>query len=237
MTHTKATQRIDYSKYEVEELAETISDAIFFPLYIGKVFGTVLLVFLIGLTAFTLWFIPNSFLSVVFWVFVFLVSLPSVVLFSVIRLFSTIQEDMESVYEITLQTAINAYKDSGILKQQRQDNAPIKTTFTDVFRGVALFVIKPVLCSVLQKRIKFFSYPFIVVINLIFKRLVVKSTKNKTDLEQLVAEDSDSSNNEPKNYKLSQATFSVIKFPFRLALIIYGFVNFCLAYLFYQLFS
>ena len=44
MAEATKNNRIDYSKYEVDEVAETISDAIFFPLYIGKVLGLTVLI-------------------------------------------------------------------------------------------------------------------------------------------------------------------------------------------------
>lgn len=228
--------RIDYSKYQVDELAATISDAVFFPLYIGKVFGLVLLVFICALTIFSSLFISSTFLSIVFWVITFVVSLPSVILFSVIRLFSTIQSDIEKVYKITLQTAKHVYKDSGVIKTQRKEKTPIKHTFSDVFKGVGLFVIKPVLCKVLERRIKFFSYPFIIIINLIFKKIIIKKTATSQGLQQLESY-AVSDEEITKNYKLSSTTFKVFKFPFRLVLILYGFVNFCLVYMLYVLFS
>ncbi|GAB5565155.1 MAG: hypothetical protein Wins2KO_22180 [Winogradskyella sp.] len=228
--------RIDYSKYEVDELAETISDAIFFPLYIGKVLGTVLLVFLVFLSLFAHFFIQNTFLAFIFWIITLVLSLPSVVLFSVIRLFSTIQSDIEKVYEITLKTAKDAYNDGGLLKAQRQGDVPLQTTFADVFKGVALFVVRPLLCRVLEKRIKFFSYPFVFVINSIFKKFITKQSKAISEEDALNVR-TQSDEVESKNYKFSGTTFKVFKFPFRLALVIYGFINFCLVYFFYWVFS
>lgn len=39
-------------------------------------------------------------------------------------------------------------------------------------KGVSLFVVKPVLFRTLQKRIGFFSYPIIPVINVMFKKRI-----------------------------------------------------------------
>ncbi|APY08424.1 hypothetical protein BWZ20_08995 [Winogradskyella sp. J14-2] len=230
------TERIDYSKYQVDELAETISDAILFPLYIGKVFGLVLLVFLVMLTMVAYMHFQNTFFGILFWFLAFIISLPTVIIFSVIRLFSTIQSDIEKVYEITLQTTKNIYKDTGLLRTQRQNDVTLKTTFSDVFKGVALFVIKPALNKVIGKRVKFFAFPFVFIIDTIFKKYVLK--KVKTLPKQAIFE---SSSNEElvANYKynFSDKTFKIIKFPFRFILIIYGFFNLALVYLFYLLLS
>lgn len=231
--------RIDYSKYEVDEISETIADALFFPIYIGKVLGTNLIIFWISLTLFCLFFIDNSFLSFVFWLLAFIMSIPSILLFSIIRLFSTIKDDIDNVFRITLETSKHVYEDAGLIKQQREENIPLKSTFSDVFKGVALYVIRPSLNKVLQKRIKYFAWPLTFLIDIIFKKTVIKSNP-EVALDQedhiVLQENTTLDTINRGGEKTTSVTFSVVKFPFRLALIIYGFINFTLVYLLYVLF-
>jgi len=96
---------IDYSKYQVDEVTETISDALFFPVYIGRVLVLNLVVFWILLSLFCIFFIDNTFLSFLYWFLAFIISIPSIILFSIVRLFSTIKSDIDKVFKITLETS------------------------------------------------------------------------------------------------------------------------------------
>lgn len=233
--------RIDYSKYQVDEVSETIADAVFFPLYIGKVLGTNLIAFWVLLTLICCCFIDNTFLSVLYWLLAFIISIPSILLFSVIRLFSTINDDIDKVLKITLETSKHVYEDAGLIKQQREEQLPIKTTFSDVFKGVSIYVIAPSLKKVLKKRIKFFAWPFSFLIDLIFKKMVVKSSANmevELDAENhiVLKENSALDKINKGGEKTTSVAFKVVKFPFRLALVVYGLLNFTILYLLYLLF-
>lgn len=166
--------RIDYSKYQVDEVTETIANAIFFPVYISKVLVTNLVVLWLLLTVICVFFIDNTFLSIVYWFLAFIISIPSLLLFSIVRLFSTIKNDIDKVFKITLETSKHVYKDAGLIKQQRQENLPLKAMFSDVFKGVAMYVIRPSLKKVLKKRISFFALPLTFLIDLIFKKTIIK---------------------------------------------------------------
>lgn len=233
--------RVDYSKYQVDEVSETIADAVFFPLYIGKVLGTNLLIFWALLTLFCIFFIDNTFFSVLFWVLTFVISVPSILLFSIIRLFSTIKNDIDNVFKITLETTKHVYEDAGLLKQQRKEDLPLKATFSDVFKGVAMYVIRPSLKKVLEKRIKYFAWPLTFLIDIIFKKTVINGAPEigvELDNEDhIVLKDNTTLSKINKgSEKTTSVAFTVVKFPFRLALIIYGLVNYVLVYLLYLLF-
>ena len=233
--------RVDYSKYQVDEVSETIADALFFPLYIGKVLGTNLIIFWALLTLFCIFFLDNIFLGVLFWIITFIVSIPSILLFSIIRLFSTIKNDIDNVFKITLETTKHVYEDAGLLKQQREADLPLKATFSDVFKGVAMYVIRPSLKKVLEKRIKLFAWPLTFLIDIIFKKTVINSSSEigvELDNEDhIVLEENTTLDKINKGgEKTTSVTFSVVKFPFRLALVIYGLLNYTLVYLLYLLF-
>lgn len=237
---TNKNLRINYSKYQVDEITETIADAIFFPIYIGKVLGTNLIAFWLLLTFFCYFFIDNIFLSTLYWLLTFILSIPSILLFSIIRLFSTIKNDIDKVFKITLETSKHVYEDAGLIKQQRDENLSLKTTFSDVFKGVAMYVIRPSLKKVLEKRIKFFAWPLTFLIDLIFKRVVIKpSLELDIDVDNedhiVLKENTKLGKINKNSVKTTSMAFAVIKFPFRLAFIIYGFVNFILIYLLYLL--
>lgn len=53
--------RVDYSKYQVDEVSETIADALFFPLYIVKVLGANLIIFWTLLTFFCFFLLRTRF--------------------------------------------------------------------------------------------------------------------------------------------------------------------------------
>ena len=112
MTKIIKSNRIDYSKYEVDEVAETISDAIFFPLYIGKVLG--LTVLIASVLLFIYAYFQNEYILLVILLFLlfFIVSLPSIILISAIRLINTIRDDLNKVITITTETAIHVYNDT-----------------------------------------------------------------------------------------------------------------------------
>jgi len=233
--------RVDYSKYQVDEVSETIADALFFPLYIGKVLGINLVIFWALLTFFCIFFIDSTFLSVLFWIITFIVSIPSILLFSIIRLFSTIKNDIDNIFKITLETTKHVYEDAGLLKQQRKADLPLKATFSDVFRGVAMYIIRPSLKKVLEKRIKYFAWPLTFLIDIIFKKTVINSsTEIGVELDNedhIVLEENTTLDKINKGgEKTTSVTFSVVKFPFRLALVIYGLLNYTLVYLLYLLF-
>lgn len=229
MSETTKSNRIDYSKYEVDEVAETISDAIFFPLYIGKVLG--LTVLIASVLLFVYAYFQNEYILLVILLFLlcFIVSLPSIILISAIRLINTIRDDLNKVILIAAETAVHAYNDTRQLGTQRSEGEPISTSFKDVFRGVALFVIKPTLKKVLEKRIKFFAFPFLFVVDKIFSRLVkVKELEIEKALESEEIGDEEllDGNKIMKGIsKTTSITSSVLKTPFIIALVIYGFVN------------
>lgn len=229
MTKEVKSNRIDYSKYEVDEVAETISDAIFFPLYIGKVLG--LTVLIASVLLFVYAYFQNEYILLVILLFLlfFVVSLPSIILISAIRLINTIRDDLNKVILITTETAIHAYNDTRQLGTQRSEGEPISTSFKDVFRGVALFVIKPTLKKVLEKRIKFFAFPFVFVIDKVFTKLIkVKELEIEKALENEEIEEGQplDGNKIMKGIsKTTSITSSVLKTPFIIALVIYGFVN------------
>lgn len=229
MTKEIKSNRIDYSKYEVDEVAETISDAIFFPLYIGKVLG--LTVLIASVLLFVYAYFQNEYILLVILLFLlfFVVSLPSIILISAIRLINTIRDDLNKVILITTETAIHAYNDTRQLGVQRSEGEPISTSFKDVFRGVALFVIKPTLKKVLEKRIKFFAFPFLFIVDKVFTKLIkVKELEIEKALENEEIEEGQplDGNKIMKGIsKTTSITSSVLKTPFIIALLIYGFVN------------
>lgn len=224
--------RIDYSKYEVDELVETISDAIFFPLYIGKVAAVVVLVAFSILLLLMFQGTANWFTAFLFMVLGFAVTLPSVVLFTVIRLFSTIKADLKKVYAITIETAEHVYSDTNKLKEQRTQKIAAKHTFSDVFKGVALYVIRPTLKRVLKSRIKFFAPPFVWLVDIIFKKTVIKNppkleelAESELGLDVIGKTDSQEQVKKGLGVKIVDAAFITLKFPFRLALVLYGIFN------------
>ena len=232
--------RIDYSKYQVDEVTGTIADAMLFPLYVGKVFAKVVLLFMLVLGVFTFFYVEHAVLGILFFLLAFAVSVPSLALFSVIRLFTTIRDDIDKIFEITLDTAKYVYNDTKALREQHQNDVPLKSSFTDVFRGVALYVIRPSLKRVIAKRIRFFSPPFVWIIDTMFKVVVVKKqpefmveVDDNEEVQVQVEGKSVQDKIENGQQKVTYYTFGVLKFPFRLALIIYGMLNSFLVWLFY----
>ena len=225
--------RIDYSKYQVDDVVETIADAIMFPFYIGKVMGTVVIIALtliIGLAYFNT---IHWSLGILFTLITFAVSLPSIILTSIIRLINTICEDINKVVEISIETTKHVYNDSGLIKEQRQNGVPLKSSFTDVFRGVSLYVIRPSLQRVLSKRLGPLSFIFTFIIDRLFKYIVIKK---QPVFEVEFEQDEQGGHLEVETKSLDQKIVSgsqkvttisgkVIKFPFYLALTIYGFIN------------
>lgn len=95
--------------------------------------------------------------------------------------------------------------------------------------------------KILQKRIKFFAWPLTFLIDLIFKKTVIKSPPViEVDLDSedniILKENTKLDKINKGGTKTTSVAFTVVKFPFRLALIIYGLVNFTLNYLLYLLF-
>ncbi|GGG14832.1 hypothetical protein GCM10011344_14310 [Dokdonia pacifica] len=221
--------RIDYSKYEVDEVAETISDAIFFPLYIGRILG--LTVLIASVILFVYAYFQNEYILLVILLFLllFVVSLPTIILISAIRLINRIRDDLNKVILITTETAIHVYNDTRQLGTQRSEGVSVSTSFKDVFRGVALFVIKPSLKKVLEKRIKFFALPFTFITDLVFSRLVkVKAT----EIEAVIAQEDIEEGAAIEEHKIMKGiskttsiTSSVLKTPFVIALVLYGIIN------------
>lgn len=221
--------RIDYSKYEVDEVAETISDAIFFPLYIGRIVG--LTVLIASVVLFVYAYFQNEYILLVILLFLlfFVVSLPTIVLVSAIRLINRIRDDLNKVILITTETAIHVYNDTRQLGTQQSEGIPVSTSFKDVFRGVALFVIKPSLKKVLEKRIKFFALPFTFITDLVFSRLIkVKAS----EIEEVIEQEDIQEGTTLEEHKImkgisktTSVTSSVLKTPFVIALVLYGIVN------------
>jgi len=225
--------RIDYSKYQVDDVVETIADAIMFPFYIGKVMSTVVItamVLLIGLAYFNT---IHWSLGILFTLITFIVSLPSIILVSIIRLINTICEDINKVVSIAIETTKHVYNDSGLIKEQRQNGIPLKSSFSDVFRGVSLYIIRPSLQRVLSKRLGRLSFVFTFIIDRLFKYIVIKKQPVfNVNIEQ----DNSGGHIEIETPSLDQKMISgsqkvttisgkVIKFPFYCGLAIYGILN------------
>lgn len=225
--------RIDYSKYQVDEVVETIADALMFPLYIGKVMSSVVItaiVLLIGLAYFNT---IHWSLGALFTLITFVVSLPSIILISIIRLINTICEDINKVIEISIETTKHIYNDTGLIKEQRQNGIPIKSSFSDVFRGVSLYVIRPSLQRVLSKRLGRLSFVFTFIIDRLFKYIVIKKQPVfNVNIEQdgtgeLIEVETKSLDQKiiSGSNKVTTISGKVIKFPFYFGLTVYGIIN------------
>lgn len=235
--------RIDFSKYQIDEVAETIADAIIFPLYAGRVVLNVILLSIIGLLLLTQQ-VSNYFITgFFFFTLSFAISLPSIVLLSTIRLIDTIKEDFIRIIEICVETSKHVYEDSILLKEQRANNVPLSATFKDVFRGVSLYVIRPALKKVLRKRIKYLAAPFVFLIDQLFKFIVIRRQPYFQVLDKSDAQD------EPEDGRVAldnrikllggnftSITSGVIKAPLYIVLVIYGTVNSFLVWLFSLIF-
>ena len=230
---TSKNVRIDYSKYQVDDVVETIADAIMFPFYIGKVFGTVVIIALALIIGVAYLNTIHWSLAILFTLLTFALSLPSIVLVSVIRLINTICDDINKVIEISIETTKHVYNDSGLIKEQRQSGVPLKSSFSDVFRGVSLYVIRPSLQRVLSKRLGPLAFIFTFIIDRLFKYVVIKK---QPAFEVEFEQDEDRGHIEVETKSLDQKVLNgskkvttisgkVIKFPFYIALVIYGIVN------------
>lgn len=231
--------RVDYAKYEVEEIAETIADAIFFPMYIGKVALMVVVFFLILIGVLT-YFATSFFLwTILFFILSFVVTVPTIVLVSAVRLLNTINGDINKVFNICVDTTKYVYEDSKLLYQQKELGLSRAATFKDLFRGVALYVIRPSLKKALEKKIKFMAWPFIFLVDQIFKFVVVKKQPEfniEEENESLmtlgdkeVAVQSKIING---TSKVTGVTFGIVKFPLYVCLFVYGGINIFLVWLF-----
>ncbi len=225
--------RIDYSKYQVDEVVDTIADAILFPLYIGKVVGVTLLVGLVLIGCLSSINTSHWLLAILFFLLMFIISFPSIVIISIIRLIKTIISDINNVLTISIETTKHVYEDSGLLREQNKSGVELKSSFMDVFRGVALYVIRPSLKRVLEKRLGKLSFIFTFIIDRLFKYIIIKK---QPPLEVSVINDSTGSHIEvqPKTLdekiihgtnKVTSISGKIIKFPFYLALFIYGSIN------------
>ncbi|MCV6629130.1 MAG: hypothetical protein OIF50_04645 [Flavobacteriaceae bacterium] len=238
MANTEQTNiRINYSKYEVDELSETIADAIFFPLYIGKVLLQNSLL-LAGILIVLACYVSQGIWGASLYYFLcYTVSIPSLLLFSVIRLFTTIRNDLNKVFDIAIDTTKFVYDDSKKLRQQRKAKVPLKQSFTDVFKGVSLFVIRPSLKRVLHKRLRIFAYPLSWIIDGIFRFVFLRKTPefhvqtDNNDKIEVYLDKMDHKISSKSNW-ISNATFGLLKFPFRLVLFFYACCNFFLIYVF-----
>lgn len=231
--NTSKNIRIDYSKYQIDEVVETIADAIFFPLYIGKVAFTVVitgLFIIIGLAYFNT---THWTLTFLFTLLTFIITSPSLVLISIIRLINTIVSDINNVIAISIETTKHVYEDSGLIKEQRASGLPLKSSFTDVFRGVSLYVIRPSLKKVLSKRLGKLAFIFTFIIDKLFKYIVVKKqpqfeieiTEDNTGKHIAVNTKTLDNKIISGSEKATSVSGKVIKFPFYLALGVYGSVN------------
>lgn len=233
--------RVDYSKYQVDEVVETISDAIFFPLYIGRVLVSVILVFLVFLVFTGYFSTTNPILFFLFFILSFIISAPSIILTSCIRLINTIKSDINKVYQISIDTTKYIYNDSKLLYEQRKEGIPLSSTFNDVFKGVAMYVIRPSLKKALEKKIKFMAFPFIFIIDQIFKLVIIRK---KNDFE-VTENESYTSNDKviPLDIKVKQngskitdITLGITTIPFYIVLVIYGLFNLFVVWLFSLIF-
>jgi hypothetical protein len=239
----KRNIRIDYSKYEVDEVAETIADAILFPIYIGRVLISVMLFFLI-LIGVLAYLVTNHFiLGFFFYLFSFLITLPSILLISGVRLLNTIKDDINKVFKICIDTTEYIYNDSQMLLEQRKSGLPISTTFKDIFRGVAIYVIRPSLKKVLKKRIKFMASPFVFLVDQLFKILVINKQPEfniiEDQSEHIKIEQSSGSINAKirgGGSKVTNVTLGAVSVPVYIALFIYGSVNLLIVWLLSLLF-
>ncbi len=235
--------RIDYSKYEVDEVVEKIADAIFFPLYIGRVVLGVVVVFSILLGIFCSYTTTYTIFALLLFVISFAISIPSLILVSAIRLVNTIRNDMNRIIEITVETTTHVYNDSKLLSQQRNKGVPLKSSFNDVFRGVSLYVIRPSLKRVLSRKIKFLAFPFTFLVDRIFNYVMIKKQPTfdvHVDTEGKVVVDAPKKSIGGKikkgGSKFTSISTGIIKAPIYLLLFVYGTINLILVLLLSWLF-
>lgn len=231
--------RIDYSKYEADEIVATVSDALLFPIYIGRVAIIVFIAFIIGFILLANTYALNIVTGIVFFLLSFIISLPSMVLVTVIRLIRTVRDDLTKVFNISVETTRHVYEDSILLIEQRKQNLPFSSTFKDVFKGVILYVILPSIAKVMTRKLKFFAPPFVFVINGIFKIFLLKKPPDFSNEEEV---DNEGGGGEVKKQsidmkikrmtqKVTFVSFRVITLPIYFCLIIYGAINFLLVWL------
>lgn len=225
--------RVDYSKYEVEEIADIISDAIIFPIYIGKVAIKVVFFFILVGVLLSYFFTGNFFFGFLFFLISFVLSIPSMVLISCISLTNTIKNDLNTIIKICFDTSKHVYNDSKLVYNQRELGVPLKSTFNDVFRGVAIYVIRPSLKKVLLRRIKFLALPFTFIIDQIFRLVfiskkikVVENKKGYSEQLKTSAEIIDEIDNfKYEDFKMVSVPIKIINFPLFIILFIYGSIN------------
>lgn len=231
--------RIDYSKYQIDEVVETIADAIFFPLYIGKVAFSVVITGLLLIIGLAYFITSHWTLTILFALLTFIITSPSLILISIIRIINTIVSDINNVVSISIETTKHVYEDSGLIKQQRASNIPLKSSFSDVFRGVSLYVIRPSLKKVVSKKLGRLAFVFTFIIDKLFKYIIVKKqpqfdveiTEDKTGKHLEINTTSLDSKLISGTEKTMSISGKVIKFPFYLALSIYGVINLILIWL------
>lgn len=236
--------RIDYSKYNIDEVVGTIADAIVFPFYIGKValkvvLGGIFAIFILGFLSTNHWV-----LTLLFSLLTVIISSPSLVLISFIVLINTIVSDIHKVIQITIETTKHVYEDSGLLKEQRTSGLPLKSSFTDVFRGVSLYIVRPSLQRVLSKKLGKFAFPITFMIDKLFKYIIIKKQpqfevemiEDKTGDHIEVSQKSLDNKLIKGSEKATSISGNVIKFPFYLALFIYGSINFILIWILLYIF-
>ncbi len=236
--NTEKNLRIDYSKYQVDEVVETISDAILFPFYIGKVALTVVVVFAIAIGFLSAYVTDNVWFALLFFLLTYIISLPSIVLVSAVRLIHTINNDVNKVMEICVDTTNYVYKDLLLLREQNKEGLPATTSFKDVFRGVSFYVIRPSLNRVLTSKIKFMAPPFVFLMDQIFRFVVMRKQPEYTipDPKTLPTQSTEKASLDIKikqgSSKATSTTVKIITAPLYFLLFVYGIVNFLLAWLF-----
>ncbi len=238
----KKNIRIDYAKYEVEEIAEIIADAILFPIYIGRVLLTVVVAFFLLFILISQEVTNYFILGVIFFIFSYIISLPSILIISMIRLIDTIRNDLNKIIEICIDTTKYIYEDSSLLKEQHKNGVPISSTFKDVFRGVALYVIRPSLKKVLAKRLKYLAMPFIFIIDQLFKYIIIKKqpkfiiTQDESGIIKVDTKISLDDKIKKGSNKTTLITMRFLTIPLYVVLSIYGFLNILFVWLFAWIF-
>lgn len=144
---------VDFSAYRNEELTETVSNALTFPLYFGRCLSRPVLLFL-GLNLLGIFLVDSAFMKTFLGFPGFPLALVNGLLLGLVLFVRRVRADMDKVFRLSADLSLKAVKDIAGARARVQAGQEFPSLL-EIFQGMNAVVVLPVVTRVVEKKVPF----------------------------------------------------------------------------------
>ena len=144
---------VDFSTYRNEELTETVSNALTFPLYFGRCISQPVLA-LLGLNLLLIIVVDSGYMKTFMGFPGFPLALVNGILLGLVLFIRRVRADMGKVFNISADLSLQAVKDIAAARSRVQQGGKFPSLL-EIFQGMNAIVVLPVVMRIVEKKVPF----------------------------------------------------------------------------------